>query len=69
MITKKDLQIINMALAQYEGLLEDCTHKETGVCSNQACEQHKARYGEPLRSLEFTRIRIHSEIAKRAEKE
>jgi len=57
MLTKKDLEIINQALAQYEALCEE----DYGY----AAINHKQFYGNPEKTIAATRARVHQEIAKR----
>jgi len=65
MITTKDLQIINTALAQYQALLDDGYNDETGKPDNFAYDYHKQEYGNPEKTVEATRERIHKLLAKR----
>jgi len=67
MITKKDLQIINTALAQYQALIDDCCCQYNGdpECDNLACESHKKEFGNPIKTIEATRQRIFNEMFKR----
>ena len=65
MITTKDLQIINTALAQYQALLEDGYDDETGKSDNLAYDHHKQEYGNPEKTIEATRQRIHKLLEKR----
>jgi hypothetical protein len=64
-LTTKDLQIINQALAQYEATLDDGYDDETGKPNNFAYEHHKKEFGNPLKTVEATRIRVIKEINKR----
>jgi hypothetical protein len=57
MLTKKDLEIINQALAQYEALCEEI--------DGGAFEHHKQNYGNPEKTINATRGRVFQEIAKR----
>ena len=68
MITTKDLQIINTALAQYEALLDDGYDDETGKPDNLAYEYHKQEYGNPEKTVEATRQRIHKLLEKKRKK-
>ena len=65
MITTKDLEIINTALAQYEALLDDGYDEETDEPNNHAYDYHKEKYGNPEKTVEATRLRIHKLIEKR----
>ena len=65
MITTKDLQIINTALAQYQALLDDGYNDKTGKPDNPAYDYHKQEYGNPEKTVEATRERIHKLLAKR----
>ena len=65
MITTKDLEIINTALAQYQALLEDGYDDETGKPDNLAYDYHKEKYGNPEKTVEATRLRIHKMLEKR----
>ena len=69
MITTKDLQIINTALAQYQALLDDGYNDETGKPDNVAYDYHKQKYGNPEKTIEATRQRVHNLIQKRYLKE
>jgi hypothetical protein len=64
-LTSKDLQIINQALAQYEAMLEDGYDEETGKPNNSAYDYHKEQFGNPVKTVEATRLRVHKEINKR----
>ena len=57
-LSTKDLQIINQALAQYEATLEDGP-------GNPAYDYHKKLFGNPEKTIEATRLRVHKEINKR----
>lgn len=65
MITTKDLQIINQALAQYQALIEDGYDDETGKPNNHVYDYHKQEYGNPEKTVEATRQRIHKLLEKR----
>ena len=65
MITTKDLQIINQALAQYQAMLEDGYDEETGKPNNPAHDYHKKQFGNPVTTVEATRNRVWKEINKR----
>jgi len=56
MITTKDLKIINEALAQYQALLEG---------DDWVFNQHKDEYGNPVKTVQATQIRVLNEIQKR----
>lgn len=58
MLTTKDLLILNDALAQYQALLED--GPGSGVW-----DYHKETYGDPIKTVEATRNRVHNFIIKR----
>ena len=64
-LTVKDLQIINQALAQYEATLEDGYDEETNKPNNPAYDYHKKQFGNPVKTLEATRLRVWKEINKR----
>jgi hypothetical protein len=64
-LTSKDLQIINQALAQYQATLDDGYDDELGRPNNFAYDHHKKEFGDPLRTVEATRIRVIKEINKR----
>ena len=69
MITTKDLQIINTALAQYQALLEDGYDDEDGnAADNLAYNYHKQEYGNPEKTVEATRQRIHKLLEKKRKK-
>ena len=57
MLTKKDLEIINEALAQYEAFCEE----EDGYAVNN----HKQIYGNPEKTINATRGRVLAELHKR----
>lgn len=59
MLTTKDLQIINDALAQYEALILENTK------GNLAQDIHKARYGDPEKTILATRHRLYKLLLKR----
>lgn len=59
MITTKDLQIINDALAQYQALILE------EVPGNLARDLHEARYGEPEKTILATRNRVYKLLLKR----
>lgn len=65
MITTKDLQIINQALAQYQAILDDGYDDETGKSNNFAYDCHKEKFGNPEKTVEATRQRIHRLLEKR----
>ena len=64
-LSTKDLQIISQALAQYEATLEDGYDEETGKPNNPAYDYHKKQFGNPVKTVEATRIRVWNEINKR----
>ena len=68
MITTKDLQIINQALAQYQALLDDGYNDETGKPDNSAYDYHKQEYGNPEKTVEATRKRIFKLLEKKRKK-
>ena len=68
MITTKDLQIINTALAQYQALLDDGYDDETGKPDNHAYNSHKQKFGNPEKTVEATRQRIHKLLEKKRKK-
>ena len=56
-LTRKDLQIINAALAYYQSEIDD----EDGSMA----EFHKESFGNPVKTVEATRNRVFKEMAKR----
>lgn len=56
-LTIKDLKIINTALAFYES--------EIDVKQTLMWEYHAEVFGNPLKTLEATRNRVHKEISKK----
>jgi hypothetical protein len=65
MLTKKDLEIINAALAQYEALMDEGYDDELGHGTSHAYEFHKEDFGDPAKTIHATRIRVFREIEKR----
>ena len=63
MITAKDLLIINEALAYYESGLEDGGENPDIV--NALLENHKENYGDPDKTMNATRRRVHQMIQKK----
>ena len=57
-LTSKDLQIINKALAFYQAEVDDFD-------GNLEAESHKQHFGNPKKTIEATRLRVHKEINKR----
>ena len=64
-LTSKDLQIINQALAQYEATLQDGYDEETNKPMNSAYDYHSKNFGNPVKTVEATRLRVWKEINKR----
>jgi hypothetical protein len=66
MLTKKDLEIINQALAQYEALMDDGYDEFANhAVGNPIYDNHKKTFGNPEKTINATRGRIFQEIAKR----
>ena len=63
MITSKDWLIINEALAYYESGLEDGGENPDVV--NFLRESHKENYGNPDKTMNATRRRVHQIIQKK----
>lgn len=59
MLTKKDLEIINNALAYYQTEMD---HQEKG---DLMWDNHAKEFGHPLKTIEATRIRVFNFIKKR----
>jgi len=57
MLTKKDLEMINEALAQYEALCEEV--------EGYAFDNHKQQFGNPEKTINATRGRVLAELHKR----
>jgi hypothetical protein len=68
MLTKKDLEIINAALAQYEAMMDDGYDDELGNGTSFAYLSHKQDFGNPEKTIAATRARVYQEIAKRKAK-
>jgi hypothetical protein len=67
MLTKKDLQIINAALALYEAELSVCPCQIEGAqYHNPDCEIHKEKFGNPQKTIEATRQRVFNQMIKRS---
>ena len=66
MLTKKDLQIINQALAQYQASMDDGYDEFADhAVGNPIYDNHKENYGNPEKTINATRCRVLQEIAKR----
>ena len=57
-LTSKDLQIINTALAYYQSEVDD-------IPGNILAENHRREFGNPAKTIEATRQRVHNLIEKR----
>jgi len=65
MLTKKDLEIINAALAQYQSMMDDGYDDELGHGTSPVYLFHKEDFGNPEKTIAATRARVYQEIAKR----
>jgi hypothetical protein len=65
MLTKKDLEIINAALAQYEAMMDEGYDDELGHGTSEAYEFHKEDFGNPEKTINATRARVLAELHKR----
>lgn len=60
MITRKDWEIINSALAYYESGLEDGGED----CINALAEFHKEEFGDVDKTMNATRRRVYAKLQK-----
>lgn len=58
-LTSKDLHIINTALAFYQAEID------TENTQDLLYQSHKTNYGDPVKTIEATRLRIFKEMAKK----